>query len=150
MGIADTKHQLAANRMIFDVRRDPALYTNFADNFETVMENYGLSEDERQAFRDIDIKRLGELGVHPYFLPQVSRLFHGGAYNHNNSPSAQASAKASSTEKGKPDNGKACFRHRAEPRAGHDRLARPRHTGRTKITDRRLQCARREAARNET
>jgi len=34
------------------------------------------------------------LGVHPYFLPQVSRLFHGGAYNHNNSPSAQAYGKS--------------------------------------------------------
>ena len=101
MGIADTRHELAANRMIFEVRRDPALYSDFAENFETVMENYGLTEDERQAFRDIDIKRLGELGVHPYFLPQVSRLFHGGAYNHNDSPSAQAYGKSVVEGKGK-------------------------------------------------
>ena len=62
--------------------------------YEDLMEEYGLSEDERLAFRNIDLKRLGELGVHPYFLPQVSRLFHGGAYNHNNSPSAQAYGKS--------------------------------------------------------
>ena len=101
MGIADTRHELAANRMIFDVRRDPSLYIGFADNLETIMENYSLSEDERRAFRDLDIKRLGELGVHPYFLPQVSRLFHGGAYNHNNSPSAQAYGKSVVHGKGK-------------------------------------------------
>lgn len=89
MGIANTKRELPSNRMIFDARRDPALYARFADKFEDIMEEYGLSEDERQAFRDLDIKRLGELGVHPYFLPQVSRLFHGGGYNHNKSVAAQ-------------------------------------------------------------
>ena len=73
---------------------DPALFTDFAGNFENIMESYDLTEDERQAFRDLDIRRLGELGVHPYFLPQVSRLFHGGAYNHNRSPSAQAYGKS--------------------------------------------------------
>lgn len=90
MGIANTKHKLPANRMIFDVRRNHALYANFAKDLEKIMETYGLSERERQAFRDRDIKCLGELGLHPYFLPQVSRLFHGGTYNHNDSPSAKA------------------------------------------------------------
>ena len=90
MGIANTKHKLPANRMIFDVRRNRALYVNFAEDLEKIMETYGLSERERQAFRDRDIKCLGELGLHPYFLPQVSRLFHGGTYNHNDSPSAKA------------------------------------------------------------
>lgn len=94
MAVADVKRELASNRMIFDARRDPAKYVDFADKFEDLMEEYGLSEAERQAFRDIDIKKLGELGVHPYFLPQVSRLFHGGAYNHNNSPSAVAYGKS--------------------------------------------------------
>lgn len=101
MGIADTKRELPSNRMVFDVRRDPAKYTDFAERFEDFMEEYGLSEAERQAFRDLDIKRLGELGVHPYFLPQVSRLFHGGAYNHNNSPSAKAYGKSVVEGKGR-------------------------------------------------
>ncbi len=90
MGVADTKRDLAANKMIYAVRRDPSLYQNFTQNLESIMENYGLSEAEREAFRDLDIKRLSELGVHPYFLPQVSRLFHGGTYNHNKSVAAQA------------------------------------------------------------
>ena len=101
MGIADTKKELPANRMIFEVRRDPTLYSDFGDTFETIMESFQLSKEERQAFRDLDIKKLGELGVHPYFLPQVSRLFHGGAYNHNNSPSAEAYGKSVVEGKGK-------------------------------------------------
>lgn len=101
MPVADTKRELPSNRMIFEVRRDPAKYTDFVDQFETLMDEYRLSEPERQAFRDLDIKRLGELGVHPYFLPQVSRLFHGGQYNHNNSPSAQAYGKSVVNGEGK-------------------------------------------------
>ena len=101
MGVAHTQRDLAANRMIFDVRRDAALYTNFAEKFERIMEDYGLSENERQAFRDLDIKRLAELGVHPYFLPQVSRLFHGGVHNHNHSEAAQAYGKSLVEGKGK-------------------------------------------------
>ena len=94
MGIADAKRDLPSNRMIFEVRRDPAKFKTFAAELERFMGEYGLSDAEKQAFRDIDIRRLGELGVHPYFLPQVSRLFHGGAYNHNKSIAAQAYGKA--------------------------------------------------------
>ena len=90
MGIADTRRDLPANRMIFEVRRDPEKFAAFPDDLEVVMERYGLSEAEREAFRHIDLKSLAELGVHPYFLPQVSRLFHGTGYNHNRSTAAQA------------------------------------------------------------
>jgi hypothetical protein len=40
-----------------------------------------------------DIRKLAELGLHPYFLPQVSRLIEGSAYNHNDSPAARLYAK---------------------------------------------------------
>ena len=90
MGIADTRRELPANRMIFEVRRDPDKFNAFADDLEAVMEHYRLSEAEREAFRHLDLKSLGDLGVHPYFLPQVSRLFHGTGYNHNRSTAAQA------------------------------------------------------------
>ena len=102
MGVADTKRDLAANKMIYDVRRDASLYQNFTENFESIMEDYGLSEAERQAFRDRDIKRLSELGVHPYFLPQISRLFHGGTYNHNKSVAAQAYGESMVKTRGNP------------------------------------------------
>ncbi len=34
-------------------------------------------------------QNLAALGLHPYFLPQVSRLFKGAGYNHNESAAAQ-------------------------------------------------------------
>lgn len=99
MGIADTRKDLPANRMIFDVRRDPGKFADFPARLESLMEEYGLSEEERRAFREVDLRRLADLGVHPYFLPQVSRLFHGAAYNHNESTAARAYGR-SMVEKG--------------------------------------------------
>ncbi|MBT3699903.1 MAG: hypothetical protein HOE62_01630 [Alphaproteobacteria bacterium] len=85
---------LPSNILIFEVRRDPALYTGFADRMEEVMETYKLSEAERAAWRSVDVVALAELGVHPYFLPQVTRLIHGSADNDSNSNAAQAYRKA--------------------------------------------------------
>jgi hypothetical protein len=81
---------LPSNRMIFEVRRDNAVWPHFRARLEELMEAYGLSDEEKDAFRRIDVKRLGELGVHPYFLPQVTRLFHGSAANTSTSAAAQA------------------------------------------------------------
>jgi hypothetical protein len=89
MGIRDTDKTLASNLMIFDIRRDQVKYQRFRGDLEGIMAEYRLTPEERRAWRAGDIKRLGELGVHPYFLPQVSRLLHGSAYNHNQSTAAQ-------------------------------------------------------------
>lgn len=93
MPIADVDRTLPTNRMIFELRRDMALFRRFRQDMDTVMEEYGLSEAEQAAFRAIDIRKLAALGVHPYFLPQVSRLFHGGVYNHNDSEAARTYAR---------------------------------------------------------
>ena len=82
--------KLPSNKMIFDVRRDPALFTGFADRMEAVMEQYGLSDAERAAWREIDVKTLGDLGMHPYFLPQVTRLVRGSKNNNSQSGAARA------------------------------------------------------------
>lgn len=89
MSILKTDRTLPANKMIFEVRRDPALRERFRTDLERLMGEYGLSQDEKDALRRADIKRLGELGMHPYFLPQVARLFKGARYNHNESAAAQ-------------------------------------------------------------
>ncbi len=89
MGIMQTDKTLACNRLIFEVRRDAGLRERFRTDLEGLMRDYGLSEEEKRALRDADIRRLGELGVHPYFLPQVARLFRGASYNHNESAAAQ-------------------------------------------------------------
>lgn len=89
MGIANVDRTLPSNRLIFEVRRDVSLFQRFKQNMEPFFETYGLSAEEIDAWRGEDIKGLAALGVHPYFLPQVSRMFHGSAYNHNRSEAAQ-------------------------------------------------------------
>jgi hypothetical protein len=94
MSISDVVRTLPANRMVFEVRRDLALVQRFRDDLEGLMAEYGLSEAEKQTFRDQDLKRMGELGVHPYFLTQITRLFHGSARNHQGSEAAKAYIKS--------------------------------------------------------
>ena len=89
MSIHDTDRTLASNRMIFEIRRDMAKVQRFRDDLEGCMAAYGLTEAERHAWRARDIRALAALGVHPYFLPQISRLFEGAGYNHNASPAAR-------------------------------------------------------------
>jgi hypothetical protein len=89
MGILQTDRTLPANLLVFDVRRDARLRERFVNDLEGLMAEYGLSDAERTALREIDIRKLGELGMHPYFLPQVTRLFKGAGYNHNQSAAAQ-------------------------------------------------------------
>ena len=86
--------KLPSNRLIFEIRRDPALFTGFAERMESVMAEYELSDAEREAWRNVDVKTLGEMGVHPYFLPQVTRLVHGAARNTSKSNAAQAYRKS--------------------------------------------------------
>jgi hypothetical protein len=89
MGIMQTDKTLPCNRLIFEVRRDAGLRQRFRRDLEGLMREYGLSDEEMQALRRVDLKRLAELGVHPYFLPQVTRLFRGASHNHNDSEAAQ-------------------------------------------------------------
>ncbi len=89
MGIHDVNRLLKSNRLLFEVRRDRDLRERFERDMEAVMEEYGLTEEEKSVWRNQDIKRLAELGVHPYMIPQFSRLFYGSKYNTNESEAAQ-------------------------------------------------------------
>jgi hypothetical protein len=100
MSILNTDKTLPANKLVFEVRRDAALRERFRTDLEGLMRDYGLSEAEKDALRKVDLKRLSDLGMHPYFLPQVSRLFKGAGYNHNDSAAAQLYAEK--MLKGKP------------------------------------------------
>lgn len=85
---------LPSNRLIFDVRRDNTVWPRFKERMEELMTAYGFSDREKEAWRNVDVKTLGEMGVHPYFLPQVTRLIHGSAANHSKSTAAQAFRKS--------------------------------------------------------
>ena len=89
MGIRDTDRTLPSNRMVFVLRRDPEAYAEFKRDLEGSMARFGLTDEEKRAWREVDLAELARLGLHPYFLPQVSRLFKGGGYNHNDSDAAR-------------------------------------------------------------
>jgi hypothetical protein len=93
MGIRDTDRTLASNQMVFELRRDAQAFAAFKRDLEASMTHYGLSEEEKRAWRETDLATLARLGMHPYFLPQVSRLFKGGGYNHNDSEAARLYAR---------------------------------------------------------
>lgn len=90
----DFDPDLPTNRLVFDVRRDNAVWPRFTERLEDLMTAYGLSEPEKTALRAVDVRRLAELGVHPYFLPQITRLFHGSAGNTTKSAAAEAYRKS--------------------------------------------------------
>ena len=55
-------------RLIFDLRKNALLAEQFRADKDGVMEQYGLSEREKQAVRDQDIKFIYRLGVNPYLV----------------------------------------------------------------------------------
>lgn len=94
MSLDNFRRTLPSNRMVFDVRRDTRLVDRFRSDLDGLMEDYALSPEEREAFRTQDLKRMLALGVHPFFLTQITRLFHGSAHNHQGSAAIQAYRKA--------------------------------------------------------
>jgi protocatechuate 4,5-dioxygenase alpha chain len=85
---------LALNEMIFHVRRDTRLRERWKTDLEGLAREFGLSRAEYDALRDQDIRRLAEMGVHQYYLPQILRLFHGASANANSHPALEAYKRA--------------------------------------------------------
>lgn len=76
---------LALNEMIFHVRRDARLRERWKTDLEALAAEFGLTRPEYEALRDQDVRRLNEMGVHQYYIPQILRLFHGSGANANTS-----------------------------------------------------------------
>lgn len=87
MGIVDVDPTLPANSLIFELRRDRDLLGDFREDPRAVMIRYGLSEAEQTALLAADIEALRALGVHPFFLPQVSLLFKQGGWGYTDNQS---------------------------------------------------------------
>jgi protocatechuate 4,5-dioxygenase alpha chain len=85
---------LPLNEMIFYVRRDARLRERWKTDLDGLAREFGLSPAEHEALRDQDIRRLNDLGVHQYYLPQILRLFHGAAANSNSHPALEAYKRA--------------------------------------------------------
>ena len=85
---------LPLNEMMFYVRRDPALRARWQTDLEALAGEFGLSREEYEAVRDKDVRRLHDLGVHQYYVPQILRLFYGAAANTNSHPALEAYKRA--------------------------------------------------------
>lgn len=81
---------LPSNHLVYAIRARRDLYEDFPAKLDDAARQYGLSPEETRAWREVDVRRLGELGVHPYFLPQITRIMHGSRNNDSRSAAAQA------------------------------------------------------------
>src|SRR5438132_12762228 len=85
---------LPVNEMTFHVRRDAALRARFLSGLEGLAREFELSRAEYEAVRDKDPRRMMELGVHQYYVPQILRLFFGSAHNSNASAALECYQRA--------------------------------------------------------
>jgi Aromatic-ring-opening dioxygenase LigAB, LigA subunit len=85
---------LPLNEMIFHVRRDGRLRARWLSDLEGLAREFGLGRDEYEALRDRDVRRLNEMGVHQYYIPQILRLFYGASANSNMHPALDAYKRA--------------------------------------------------------
>ena len=85
---------LPLNEMMFHVRKDAALRARWQTDLEGIAREFGLSEAEYEALRDRDVRRLNDMGVHQYYIPQILRLFYGAAANSNAHPALEAYKRA--------------------------------------------------------
>jgi len=85
---------LPLNEMMFHVRRDSRLRERWRSDFEALAREFGLSRDEIDAVKAKDPKRLMDLGVHQYYVPQILRLFFGAAQNSNASAALECYRRA--------------------------------------------------------
>jgi protocatechuate 4,5-dioxygenase alpha chain len=74
---------LPTNEMMFALRRDPVLRARLVSDLDAVARQFGLSPEEVEALRALDPRRLMDLGVHQYYVPQLLRVFFGTAHNSN-------------------------------------------------------------------
>jgi protocatechuate 4,5-dioxygenase alpha chain len=85
---------LPVNEMMFHVRRDAALRARFVGDLDGLAREFGLSQAEYEAVRDKDPRRMMDLGVHQYYVPQILRLFFGAAHNSNASAALECYQRA--------------------------------------------------------
>ena len=85
---------LPLNEMLYYVRADAELRRRWREDFDALAREFGLSRAEVEAVQAKDPKRLMDLGVHQYHVPQILRLFFGAAQNTNASATLECYRRA--------------------------------------------------------
>lgn len=61
-------------KLFFEIGRNPQLIQQFQQDPDSVMERYDLTEEEKAALRNKDMRYLYKIGVNPYQLIGAVRL----------------------------------------------------------------------------
>jgi Aromatic-ring-opening dioxygenase LigAB, LigA subunit len=64
----------ALNKLIRDINRSPSVREEYFKDQVSLLDRYGLSVDERQALRSVDIGKLYQMGVHGLILRPFTLL----------------------------------------------------------------------------
>jgi len=62
------------SRLMFDLKMKESVYQRALEDFETVMKDYELSAEEKDALRSGDPRKLRQLGVHGMLCLYIKRL----------------------------------------------------------------------------
>jgi hypothetical protein len=71
------------SRLLFDLKMNESIYQRSMEDFESVMGEYDLSSEEKDALRAGDPRKLRQLGVHGMLCLYIKRLnpqFHDNIY----------------------------------------------------------------------
>ena len=80
--------------LVYKLVNRATLRARFLADLEGLAREFGLSRAEYEAVRDKDPKRMMDLGVHQYYVPQILRLFFGAAHNSNASAALECYQRA--------------------------------------------------------
>lgn len=56
------------HKLLWDIRKDPALALQFRADPVPILDEYGLTGEHRDAMATLDFKRLHRIGANPYLI----------------------------------------------------------------------------------
>ena len=90
MGLEHFDPLLRTHELVMALKTDAALRRRFEQDEGAVLAEFPLTDAERAAIRARDFRALYELGLHPYYLSQLSRLIFGTVEGAGASDAARA------------------------------------------------------------
>lgn len=83
MALDHVNKLLQTNELIIDLKRDHDLRLRFKDNEMDVLKMYSLTEEELDAIKKRDFRKMYDIGIHQYLVAQFARLIYGTADGSN-------------------------------------------------------------------
>lgn len=77
MGLEYFDPTMRTNDLVQDIKWDLDLRKRFEESEDELLDEYAITDRERELIRARDFRGLYELGLHPYLLSQLARLIYG-------------------------------------------------------------------------